>query len=270
MTSFGQSVSYYYDLVVGHQGYNKDYVKEVEFIHDVIQNYTTEAQSILDLGCGTGYHAALLAKKGYSVHGVDLSAEMLEQAKTRVENQTMASCLSFSQGNVCTIRLDRQFDVVLALFHVVNYQVTNQDLLATFATVKNHLKAGGIFICDVSYGPYVLGEFKSRPTASILRLEDNSNGNEVTYISELNFLTHENIVEVTHNLWVTNQENQLLENSRETHPQRYLFKPEVELLADACELTVLDAMPWLEQRPLTNIPCPSVCFVIGHKTTHSA
>ena len=245
MTSFGQSVSYYYDLVVGHQGYNKDYVKEVEFIHDVIQNYTTEAQSILDLGCGTGYHAALLAKKGYSVHGVDLSAEMLEQAKTRVENQTMASCLSFSQGNVCTIRLDRQFDVVLALFHVVNYQVTNQDLLATFATVKNHLKAGGIFICDVSYGPYVLGEFKSRPTASILRLEDNSNGNEVTYISELNFLTHENIVEVTHNLWVTNQENQLLENSRETPPQRYLFKPEVELLADACELTVLDAMPWL-------------------------
>ncbi|MDB9396252.1 class I SAM-dependent DNA methyltransferase [Microcystis aeruginosa] len=245
MTSFGQSVSYYYDLVVGHQGYNKDYVKEVEFIHDVIQNYTTEAQSILDLGCGTGYHAALLAKKGYSVHGVDLSAEMLEQAKTRVENQTMASCLSFSQGNVCTIRLDRQFDVVLALFHVVNYQVTNQDLLATFATVKNHLKAGGIFICDVSYGPYVLGEFKSRPTASILRLEDNSNGNEVTHISELNFLTHENIVEVTHNLWVTNQENQLLENSRETHPQRYLFKPEVELLADACELTVLDAMPWL-------------------------
>jgi ubiquinone/menaquinone biosynthesis C-methylase UbiE len=151
MTSFGQSVSYYYDLVVGHQGYNKDYVKEVEFIHDVIQNYTTEAQSILDLGCGTGYHAALLAKKGYSVHGVDLSAEMLEQAKTRVENQTMASCLSFSQGNVCTIRLDRQFDVVLALFHVVNYQVTNQDLLATFATVKNHLKAGGIFICDVSF-----------------------------------------------------------------------------------------------------------------------
>ena len=180
MSHYGESMSHYYDLVVGNKGYNKDYAAEVEFIHNLVQNYTTEAKSILDLGCGTGYHAALLAQKGYSVHGVDLSAEMLEQAKTRIEDETVGSSLSFSQGNICEIRLNRQFDVILALFHVVNYQTTNQNLLATFATVKNHLKAGGIFICDVSYGPYLLGESKSRPTASILRLEDNSNGNEVT------------------------------------------------------------------------------------------
>jgi len=267
MTNFGQSMSYYYDLVVGHQGYNKDYIKEVEFIHDVIQNYTTEAQSILDLGCGTGYHASLLAKKGYSVHGVDLSAEMLEQAKNRIEDQTMASCLSFSQGNVCSIRLNHQFDVVLALFHVVNYQLTNQDLLAIFATVKNHLKAGGIFICDVSYGPYLLKELKARPTASLLRLEDERAKKTINYISEINFLPHENVMQVTHNLLIINQENKLLENSQETHSLRYLSKPEVSLLADICELTTIDAMAWLGQSPLETIP-PSVCFVIGHKTTH--
>jgi len=267
MTNFGKSMSHYYDLVVGHKGYNKDYATEVEFIHNLVETYTTEAKSILDLGCGTGYHAALLAQKGYSVHGVDLSAEMLEQAKTRIEGETVPSSLSFSQGDICEIRLNCQFDVILALFHVVNYQATNQNLLATFATVKNHLKAGGIFICDVSYGPYLLGEFKSRPTASILRLEDECNGNKINYINELSFLTNENIMQVTHSLLIINQENQLIENSQETHTLRYLFKPEVELLADACELTVLDAMPWLEQRPLTNIPCPSVCFVIGHKVT---
>jgi 2-polyprenyl-3-methyl-5-hydroxy-6-metoxy-1,4-benzoquinol methylase len=268
MTTFGKSMSHYYDLVVGHnKGFNKDYTKEVEFIHNLVQTYTTEAKSILDLGCGTGYHAALLAQKGYSVHGVDLSAEMLEQAKTRIEDEKMASCLSFSQGDICEIHLNRQFDVVLALFHVVNYQTTNQNLLATFATVKNHLKAGGIFICDVAYGPYMVGEFKNRPTASISRLEDECNGNKINYISELNFLTNENIIQVTHNLLIINQENQLIENSQETHTQRYLFKPEVALLADICQLTTIDAMPWLEQSPLTNIPCPSVCFVIGHKTT---
>ena len=267
MTNFGKSMSHHYDLVVGHKGYNKDYIKEVEFIHNLVQTYTTEAKSILDLGCGTGYHAALLAQKGYSVHGVDLSAEMLEQAKTRIEDETMASCLSFSQGNICEIRLNCQFDVILALFHVVNYQTTNQDLLATFATVKNHLKAGGIFICDLSYGPYMIKESKNQPTASILRLEDEHNGNKISYISELDFLTHENIVQVTHSLLVINPENKVLENSQETHSLRYLFKPEVSLLADMCQLTITDAMPWLEQRPLETIP-PSVCFVIGHKTTH--
>ena len=91
--------------------------------------------------------------------------------------------------------------------------------------------------------------------------------NKINYITELDFLTHENIVQVTHSLLVINPENKVLENSQETHSLRYLFKPEVSLLADMCQLTITDAMPWLEQRPLETIP-PSVCFVIGHKTTH--
>ncbi|CAD5985663.1 dTDP-3-amino-3,4,6-trideoxy-alpha-D-glucopyranos e (plasmid) [Planktothrix rubescens NIVA-CYA 18] len=160
MTTFGKSMSHYYDLVVGHnKGFNKDYTKEVEFIHNLVQTYTTEAKSILDLGCGTGYHAALLAQKGYSVHGVDLSAEMLEQAKTRIEDEKMASCLSFSQGDICEIHLNRQFDVILALFHVVTIK-QQIKITANFCNVKNHLKAGGIFICDVSYGPYSLENLK--------------------------------------------------------------------------------------------------------------
>ena len=41
--------------------------------------------SVVDLGCGTGSLAVLLAQAGYAVHGVDLSSRMLAVAKNKAE-----------------------------------------------------------------------------------------------------------------------------------------------------------------------------------------
>jgi len=51
---------------------------EVDFLEKEL-NYD-KTNSILDIGCGTGRHAIELAKRGYSVTGVDLSASQLERA----------------------------------------------------------------------------------------------------------------------------------------------------------------------------------------------
>ncbi|MDX1699869.1 MAG: methyltransferase domain-containing protein [Melioribacteraceae bacterium] len=48
--------------------------KEIEFDKNV---------KILDVGCGTGRHSVELAKRGYSVTGIDLSKEMLERAEQK-------------------------------------------------------------------------------------------------------------------------------------------------------------------------------------------
>ena len=61
--------SEYYDLIYT----DKDYQKEVDYIDQLIQKYHPKAKTILDLGCGTGVHANLLAAKGYRVMGIDLS-----------------------------------------------------------------------------------------------------------------------------------------------------------------------------------------------------
>ena len=90
MTQFGELYSRYYDLIYQ----NKDYFSEVEYIESLIKKDSIEIKTILDLGCGTGRHDELLCDKGYVVHGVDISEEMLKIAETRRKNNE--NKLSFS------------------------------------------------------------------------------------------------------------------------------------------------------------------------------
>jgi SAM-dependent methyltransferase len=215
--------SHYYDLLYG----DKDYVGEAEFICQLIKSNAPNARSVLDLGCGTGIHAALLAKAGYEVQGIDLSADMLQKASDRLAQlaSDVASRLSFAQGDVRTVRLNQQFDVIISLFHVISYQTTQQDLLATFETIKAHLKPGGIFIFDFWYGPAVLTD---APTVRVKRLEDEKI--KVTRISEPVIYPNKNIVEVNYSLFVKDLNNGAIEELKETHRMRYLFETEIALL----------------------------------------
>ncbi len=92
MSVFGKEYSTAYDSLY----HDKDYEKECEFIEDVLSKSSIKVRRILDLGCGTGGHALLLAKKGYAVVGVDRSAEMLEFARQRAKDEGLS--VEFIQG----------------------------------------------------------------------------------------------------------------------------------------------------------------------------
>ena len=237
MSVFG-NYSRYYDLLYR----DKDYIGEAQFIHQLIQNHAPNAQSILELGCGTGNHAMLLAKEGYSVHGIDLSEEMLQQARDRFSqfDPDLASKIKISQGDIRQTRLNQKFDVVLSLFHVISYQTTNEDLLAAFNTVKEHLNSGGVFIFDLWYGPAVLTE---HPTVRVKRLE-----NEeilVTRIAEPVIHPNENLVDVNYQVFIQNKNSDAIEEFQETHRMRYLFQPEINRLLNQIGLKLVSSGEWM-------------------------
>ena len=77
-----------------------EYVRRADYITSLLRKYGTDPEIILDLGCGTGSVTSLMAKKGYSMIGVDISSEMLSIASSKAEKESpMAAtnaCLTWS------------------------------------------------------------------------------------------------------------------------------------------------------------------------------
>jgi predicted TPR repeat methyltransferase len=218
---------------------SKDYKLESDYIHELIQKYSKNAHSILDLGCGTGRHDIELAKKGYEITGVDLSSEMLIRAHANSQKQDV-KC-NFVHGDVRYVRLDQKYDVVLALFHVASYQTTNEDLLSFFQTASYHLKKNGLLIFDFWYGPAVVTE---KPSVRIKEFENNDF--RVIRISHPKMYLAENIVAVQFEVFIYNKSVLTMDTLNETHLMRYLFLPELKLLLEINSLESLTVLDWLK------------------------
>ncbi len=236
----------YYELLYQ----DKDYHSEVKFIQKILSIYAPNAHQLLELGCGTGKHATLLSEKGYQVHGVDRSIKMLQQAEANLLQipPEIARRLNFTEGDVQQVRLNQKFDAILSLFHVVSYQIENKNLLDTFATVKEHLNPGGIFVFDVWYGPAVLNK---QPTVKIKRVENEQI--KITRIAEPALFPNENIVDVNYLFFIEDKQGKKSKQLKETHQMRYIFRSEIEFLAQKFDLKVVDCKEWMsDQEPSLN------------------
>jgi SAM-dependent methyltransferase len=221
------SYAAYYDLLYK----EKNYKEEAAFVHQQIQQNFPGAKTILDLGCGTGKHAYELAKLGYEVTGVDLSQQMVDIA---IEKTPSNLSLDFCQGDIRNIRLNRQFDAIVSLFHVMSYQVSNNDLLSAFATAKKHLNQNGIFLFDAWYGPGVLTDL---PVVRIKRMEDEQI--LVLRIAEPVIHTERNVVDVNYEVHVKIKESGSESIINEKHIMRYIFDTEIEFISNVTGLTPL-------------------------------
>ena len=56
-------------------------------------NKIKQQDSVLELGCGTGRVSVELAKKGINVHGLDLSAQMLQVFEDKIKNQSFQNSI---------------------------------------------------------------------------------------------------------------------------------------------------------------------------------
>jgi SAM-dependent methyltransferase len=249
---FAQSGAFYDALYE-----DKNYAGEAAYIDGLIRRHSPDASAILEMGCGTGIHAALLAERGYAVHGFDISAPMLDAAAERHRGlpSEVAERLRFAYGDMRSYRCDGRFDAVLSVFHVVCYQVDNADLLATFHTARQHLRPGGLFIFDAWYGPAVL---RQRPEAREKHAE-----NEAVRVRRLchpELLVNDNRVDVHFTYQVEDKHSDQRREIVETHRVRYLFQPEVAHLLDDAGITLVAAEEWMTGAPPGENTW-GVCFV---------
>lgn len=221
--------SRYYDLLYR----DKDYVGEAAYIQDLLSRHGIKQGDLLEFGSGTGKHGRLLAGKGYTVHGIERSADMVAQAD-------VAPGFTCQQGDICVVQLDRTYNAVLSLFHVVSYQVSNAQLLAVFENAAAHLGQGGLFIFDFWYTPAV---YAQQALVRVKRMADDLV--EITRIAEPDIHTNENRVDVNYTIYARNKIDGAVQVLQEKHPMRHFSLPEIDLLAQMAGFKRIDAEEFL-------------------------
>jgi len=140
----------YYDRVYSF----KDYLDEAVRLQNLIIKYSESGgNSLLDVACGTGLHLKHL-KDDFSCTGVDISKSMLKIARKNVKGVT------FKEADMKTLRLGKQFDVIMCLLSSIGYVKTAVSLEKTIWNFSKHLKKGGLALIEPSHAKsvYVSGE----------------------------------------------------------------------------------------------------------------
>lgn len=108
-------------------------------------------KSVLDLGCGYGWHSRYCAQKGASkVLGIDASRKMINEARQRNFDKVI-------EYQVCSIQdysfPENQWDFVIS--NLVLHYV--EDLEEVFKKVFKTLKAGGTFLFNIEHPVFTAG-----------------------------------------------------------------------------------------------------------------
>jgi len=119
---------------------------------------------VLDLGCGEGYVARKLRERGArSIHGIDVSAEMIERARAQEAESQAAVPIRFEAGDASDLSHleDDAFDLVVAVF-LFNY-LDRAAMTRTMAEVARVLRPGGRFVFAVPHPSLAFLRPEERP-----------------------------------------------------------------------------------------------------------
>lgn len=116
----------------------KDYLLMLMYRYGV-----SPSASVAEIGCGTGTMTGLLAEEGFDVMGLDLSSDMLEEARAKYPD------ISFVEADMRDFKLPEKKDILISVCDSINYVLTTEDLAKTLSSVRENLSEGGIFIFDL-------------------------------------------------------------------------------------------------------------------------
>lgn len=125
-----------------------DYAAIVAFYDAILKKENISPKSAIDLACGTGSVALLLAEKYDRVLGVDMSEEMLTVALQRATEQEKMP--TFICQKLQQLRLPKAVDLAVCALDGLDYILDPADCKEAIRRVYKALNPGGIFIFDVN------------------------------------------------------------------------------------------------------------------------
>jgi SAM-dependent methyltransferase len=126
----------------------KDYASESADIARKIRQEHPTARTVLDVACGTGEHAKLLAQQhGFEVDGIDLNDEFLRLARAK------HPAGRFTSADMRDFDLGSKYDVVICMFSSIGYTQTLPELRRALDRFREHLAPKGVIIVEPWFPP---------------------------------------------------------------------------------------------------------------------
>ena len=129
-----ENAARYYDL-------SPSFPDDIPFYREQIPS---PAARVLELGCGTGRVLLGLVDHCAFIVGVDASVSMISICRQKLQAKGVRpSDVRVRQADITTLRLDQQFDLIIAPFRVFQNLETDAQVQGFFSTVRAHLAPGG-------------------------------------------------------------------------------------------------------------------------------
>src|SRR5262245_12149870 len=137
----------YYDLIYSTF---KDYAAEADRIAALARQAKPGCRTVLDVACGTGEHARLLADRGFEVDGLDLDPAFLRIARRK------HPAGRFVEADMSDFDVAYRYDVVMCLFSSIGYLTTLDRVTRALVCFRRHLTSGGLVMVEPWFEPGVL------------------------------------------------------------------------------------------------------------------
>lgn len=137
MSANFQNIADYYDAMYVEP---KEYEEETEKVMQLIEQYSqSDNTRILDIACGTGEQSLYLAKH-YQVTAIDLSKEMLENAREKVP------AAEFLERDMLDFKLNHRYKAAVNLYGSIGFAENLQRMENGIRCVWECLEEGGVLI----------------------------------------------------------------------------------------------------------------------------
>lgn len=142
--AFSEFAPYYDQFMLRYVNYRA----WVDYIIKIFKHFQIQPKTILDLACGTGIPATLLAQKGYQIIAVDNSLPMLAILENKVREKGYD--IKIINSDMRNFVVPQEVDAAISLYDSINYLLTESDLQSCFCCVATALKPDGLFVFDVN------------------------------------------------------------------------------------------------------------------------
>ena len=141
MSAFYERVARFYDAETSEK------VDDLQLYSELAQQY---GEPILDVGCGTGRVLLHLAQEGYTVHGVDDSAQMLAILQRKLDAfPHLAQHIRAAKADIFTYKSDQPYKLTLLTYNALMHFHAQEKHIALLKHLHSLTAKDGLLIIDL-------------------------------------------------------------------------------------------------------------------------